>query len=309
MTQPPNPITQGFRAARRDPALFLLEILWRWSFAAIALLLLFCAAVLLLDRKQWDNLAWAVSTRNPLIIGVNVFTTWLFLGKKGIVALAAVPFVIALVWTWLAAPARRITAGRLRTAGPLRFRTMLALQMLRAFVFWIAYLLLLTAVALAIHFATKGGKTDLSIFYGVAVPSVVLVILIWLILNWYLTMAAVFGQKGQGFGSAIRQARQTVRKQRSDFAGTAFVFLLFRLVVLLIAVAICGLNSKMTGTAPQTYVILLVVVVMAYSVVCSFLYIARMASYLALAAEHVEPGSPKLVASTVRQPAENPPSL
>jgi hypothetical protein len=309
MTQPPNPIMHGFRAARRDPALFLLEILWRWSFAAIALLLVFCAAFLLFNRAQLDDLARAVLSKDPRIIGTKVFVTWLFLGKKAIVALAAVPFVIALVWTWLAAPARRITASRLRTTAPLRFRSMLALQMLRAFAFWLAYLLLIGAVALAIHFATKGSKSDPSTFSGVAVPAVVVIIVIWLTLSWYLTMAAIFGQKGQSFRDAFRQARQTVRQQRSDFAGTAFVFLLLRLVVLLIAVAICGLNSKMAGTAPHTYFTLLVVAILAYSAVSSFLYIARVAAYLALAAEYVDPGGPKLVASTMGQPAENPPSL
>jgi len=308
MTQPPNPITQGFRAARREPALFLVEILWRWSFAAIALLLVFCAVLLLLNRVQIDSLVRAVLSKNPEIIGANLIMKWVLLGKKAIVALAGVPFVIALVWAWLAAPVRRITVSRLRSTAPLRFRSMLALQMLRAGNFWIAYVLIAGAVGLAFHFATKS-KTDPSTFYGVAVPAGVVIIVIWLTLSWYLSMAAIFGQKGQSFWDAFHQARQTVRQQRSDFAGTAFVFLLFRLVVLLIAVAICGLNSKMAGTAPQTYVILLVVVVMAYSVVCSFLYIARMASYLALAAEHVESGGPKLVASTVRQPAENPPSL
>jgi len=308
MTQPPNPIIQGFRAARRDPALFLLEILWRWSFAAIALLLLFCAGLLLLNRAKLDDLARAVLSMNPLMIGRKVLGTWLFLGAKAIVAVAAVPFVIAQVWTWLAAPTRRITVSRLRSTAPLRFRSILALQMLRAFAFWIAYVLLTGAVGLAIHFATKS-KTDPSIFYGVAVPAAVVIIVIWLILNWYLNMAIIFGQKGQSFWDAFRQARQTVRQQRSDFAGTAFVFLLFRLVALLIAVAICGLNSKMAGTEPLTYFILLLVVILAYSIVSCYLYIARTAAYLALAAEHVEPGGPKLVASPVAQPAENPPPL
>ena len=300
---------QGFRAARRDPALFLLEILWRWSFAAIALLLIFFAALLLLNHTQLDSLARSLLSKDPRLIGASLLMTGLLLGNKALAALAAVPFVIAMVWTWLVAPARRITVSRLRAVAPLGFRSMLALQMLRAFAFWLAYLLLLGAVALAIHFATKGSKSDPSTFYGVAVPAVVVIIVIWLTLSWYLTMAAIFGQKGQSFRDAFGQARQTVRQQRSDFAGTAFVFLLFRLVALLIAVAICGLNSKMAGTAPQTYVILLVVVVLAYSTVSCFLYIARMAAYLALAAEHVEPGGPRLVASTMRQPAENPPSL
>jgi hypothetical protein len=38
-SKPPNPITQGLRAVTRDPTIFLVEILWRWSFAILACLL------------------------------------------------------------------------------------------------------------------------------------------------------------------------------------------------------------------------------------------------------------------------------
>jgi hypothetical protein len=124
--------------------------------------------------------------------------------------------------------------------------------------------------------------------------------------NWYLSLAAFFGREEQSFRSAVRQARQTVRLQRSDFAGTGFVFLLFRTMILLIAVAICGLTSGMEGTAPQSYFVLLVVVSLAYCAIADFLYMARMAAYLALAAAHVDPAAgPTLVATSSALPVEN----
>jgi hypothetical protein len=118
----------------------------------------------------------------------------------------------------------------------------------------------------------------------ICAPSAALILLIWLVLNWQLSMAAIFGRQGQGIRAALRAARQTVRRQRSDFAGTAFIFLLLRLLALLAAVAVIGLTSSMMATAPQSYAVLAVAVALAYFVVSDFLYLARIASYLELAA-------------------------
>jgi hypothetical protein len=141
-------------------------------------------------------------------------------------------------------------------------------------------------------------------------PSVVLIGSIWLTVNWYLSLAAIFGREGQNFRGALRQARQTVRQQRSDFAGTGFVFLLFRVVVLLIATAICGLTSGMVASLPQSYFTLLIIVSLVYFAIADFLYMARMAAYLALAAAHVDPtAGPTLVATSSALPVENTPTL
>ena len=126
-------------------------------------------------------------------------------------------------------------------------------------------------------------------------------------LNWYLSLAVIFGREGQSFRGAFRQARQTVRLQRSDFAGTGFVFLLFRIVALLVALAICGLTSRhVTARRRKPISRCVMIVTLVWCAISDFLYMARMAAYLALAAAHVEPGGPKLVVSSPTAPAENP---
>jgi hypothetical protein len=185
-----------------------------------------------------------------------------------------------------------------------------ALQLLRGLVSWFALVLLFATTIGEALIATRGTQPDLVLYYLMVMPSVVLIGASWLIVNWYLSLAAIFGREGQSFRGAFREARQTVRRQRSDFAGTGFVFLLFRTVILLIAVTICGLTSGMAGTAPQSYFVLLVVVSLAYFAVADFFYMARMAAYLALAAAHVDPAGPKLVAATSSPlPVENTTSL
>jgi hypothetical protein len=307
MTKPPNPITQGLRFIARDPVIFLVEILWRWSFGLLACLLVFAAGLILLGPLPiGDSWTTAWSSRDPRRIGGMIFFTLSLLGNKAVIAAIAVPILIALLWAVLSALGRNITVKRLRAGvTSLHFRSILALQLLRAFFTWFCAVLLIAAIVGEALIATRGPKPDLFLYYLMVMPSVLVISSLWLVINWHLSLAVIFGRDGQSFRGAFRQARQTVRFQRSDFAGTGFVFLLFRIVVLLVAVAICGLTSKMAGSAPQAYFALVMVVSLAYFAISDFLYMSRMAAYLALAAAHVEPGGPKLVTSASNLPVEN----
>jgi len=313
MSKPPNPITQGLRAVTRDPAIFLVEILWRWSFAILACLLVAGVGVMLLGPLHvghaWDT-AWR--SRDPQRMGQLVLAVLLLLGMKAIVIAAiAVPLSIALLWGIFSALGRFVTVKRLRTGlTSLRFRSIFALQLLRAFIGWLCLVLLFAAMFGEALIATRGPQPDLLLYYLMVLPSVVVISSFWLTVNWYFSLAAIFGREGQSFRGALRQARQTVRQQRSDFAGTGFVFLLFRVVILLIATAICGLTSGMVGSSPQSYFTLLIIVSLAYFAIADFLYMARMAAYLALAAAHVDPAAgPTLVATSSALPVENTPTL
>ncbi|HEY2169705.1 MAG TPA: hypothetical protein VGJ30_08780 [Candidatus Angelobacter sp.] len=308
MSKPPNPITQGLRAVSRDPVIFLVEILWRWSFTLLACLLVFGVGLMLLGPLHvghaWDT-AWR--SRDPQRMGQLLVTVLLILGMKAVFAALAVPVAIAFLWSIFSALGRFVTVRRLRIGlTSLRFRNILALQFVRGFVSWFCFVLFFAVTFGEALIASRGPKPDLLLYYLMVLPSVVLISAFWLTVNWYLSLAVFFGREGQSFRGALRQARQTVRQQRSDFAGTGFVFLLFRTVILLIATAICGLASGMGGTSPQSYFVLLMVVSLAYFAVADFLYMARMAAYLALAAAHVDPAAgPRLVATSSAMPVEN----
>ncbi|MGH9637896.1 MAG: hypothetical protein ACRD72_23920 [Candidatus Angelobacter sp.] len=313
MSKPPNPITQGLRAIMRDPAIFLVEILWRWSFAILACLLVVGVGLMLLGPlhigHQWDS---AVRSRDPQRMAQLIVAVVLLLGIKVIViATLGVPLAIALIWGILSALGRFVTVKRLRAGlTSLSFGSIFALQLLRGFVGWFSFVLLLAATVGEMLIATHGPQPDLLLYYLMMLPSVILISAFWLTVNWYLSLAAIFGREGQSFRGALREARQTVSQQRSDFPGTGFVFLLFRTVILLIVVVICGLASGMEGTAPQSYFVLLMVVSLAYFAIADFLYMARMAAYLALAAAYVDPAAgPKLVATSSAMPVENTPIL
>lgn len=199
MTRPPNPITQGIKAVWRDPALFLIEILWRWSFVILAGLLIVSAGVMLLGPLHIGN-AWdsASRSRDPQRMGQLLLTILLILGIKAIVAAIAVPLAIALLWSVLSALGRLVTVRRLRAGlTSLRFRSLLALQLLRGFISWFSLVLLVAAIFGEALIATRGPRPDLLLYYLMMMPSVVLIAAFWLVLNWYLSLAAIFGQKNR----------------------------------------------------------------------------------------------------------------
>src|SRR6476661_3879771 len=145
MSKPPNPITQGLRAVTRDPVIFLVEILWRWSFALLACLLVIGVGSMILGPLHvghaWDT-AWR--SRDPQRMGQLVVAVVLLLGVKIILfAAIGIPLAIALLWSILAALGRFATVRRLRAGlTSLRFRTIFALQLLRGFIGWFSLVLL-----------------------------------------------------------------------------------------------------------------------------------------------------------------------
>jgi len=100
----------------RDPAIFMVEILWRWSFSILACLLVVGVGLMLLGPLHvgpvWDN-AWR--SRDPQRMSQVVLGVVLILGVKVIMtAVIAAPLAIALIWSILSALGRFVTVRRLR---------------------------------------------------------------------------------------------------------------------------------------------------------------------------------------------------
>src|SRR5260221_223807 len=164
MTQPPNPITKAFRAVRRDPAVFLIEILWHWSFALIAFFLLFIAGLMLLGPLNiGPSFVSAWRSHDNSKIGIVLLTIVLRPGNRLLVALIVLPIVIALIWSLLVAAARRITVRRLSAASPLRFRLMLVLQILLALAYFaMSDFIYVSRMAAYLALAAAHGERDVA---------------------------------------------------------------------------------------------------------------------------------------------------
>ena len=276
-----NPLTYGFGAIRRDPALLLVEILWRWCFGAIALLLFLGFLVMLPGVVDaGDTSAW--SSHDPLLISQALLHLLIGLGGKPLAVAIALLLASTAVWTLLGAAGRTFTLNRLERSG-IRFRSILALQSLRALSLWLAGIALTKTIVLDARLAGRGAKPDIFLYSALAVWSVILIGVLWAAVNWNLSLAAVCCAKNAGgFGRSIRQALALDRSHTGDLLGVGLVFALWRLIFMAVAFVLCFLPSAKMGTSPRAYFAWFVTTTLAYFAGADYLYIARMAGYLAI---------------------------
>jgi hypothetical protein len=275
-----NPLTYGFRAIRRDPALLLIEILWRWTFGAIALfLLLGFVAIQPEALAAGDSVQWI--SHDPILIAQSLLPVVADLASHRTMMGLAVVTVTAL-WTLLGALGRTLTLSRLEKIS-VSFRTLLTLQFLRALCFWLAVAALVVSILLESRIALTGAQQDFFLYIALAGGSVILIGVVWSAANWVLMLAAVCCAKNAGGAArSIRQAVALVRSHSGDLFGVNLVFAVPRVIVLIIAFVLWFLPSSMLATAPKAYFAWTMVVTLGYFAVSDWLYLARLTGYLVI---------------------------
>ncbi|HEY6307653.1 MAG TPA: hypothetical protein VI488_14470 [Candidatus Angelobacter sp.] len=276
-----NPLTYGFRAIRNDPSLLLVEVLWRWCCGAVVLLLLsgflvvHPVAVAAADTSAW-------SSRDPLLVAQAFLHVLAGLGGTPLLVGVGLLLPATALWTFLGAFGRTFTLNRLEPSG-VSFRSILALQTLRALFLWIAGAALAGTIALDARTAGRGAKPDIFLYSAVAAWSVILIGVLWGVVNWQLSLAAVCCAKyAGGFGRSIRQALGLSRSHSGDLLGVSLVFAIWRLVTVAVLFVLWFLPSGVMGTSPRAYFAWLVTTLLAYLVAGDALYVSRMAGYLAI---------------------------
>jgi hypothetical protein len=305
MTKPANPLTHGFRAVLRDPAILFAEIVWRWCFGAVAFFLLFGSAMILMSSvtlSSQDALAWR--SRDPYLAAETLLRLYDAIGGKLLKVAAVVLPVITVLWTLLGSAGRTFTLNRLAKRD-VRFRSILALHCWRAFFMWLAGVAMVAAIILASDVSSRGsGQPDLFIYYALAIWSLLLIGGFWATVNWYLSLAAVCcAQSNAGAIKSFRQAVRFTRMHGGDFGGVSLMFAVLRLVAIAVAFVLCALPSGLAGRAANIYTGWVVLVSLIYFGVADFLYISRFAAYMlietpVLSIESAETGPPLPAATT-----------
>ncbi|HKD45639.1 MAG TPA: hypothetical protein VKD24_08275 [Candidatus Angelobacter sp.] len=275
-----NPLTYGFRAVGRDPALLLIEILWRWSFGALVLSLLWMVLISPAPAFLGSDCS-GCGSRDPVTVARQL-KFWLATGGHERLPLV-VAFLVAgtALWTLLGAAGRTLTLNRLEPSG-VRFGSIVALQSLRAVFVWLAGVSLAATFALDARL-TGGDNPDLFLFSALGVWTVILIGVLWAVVNWHLSLAAICCAKNAcGFARSIRQAVGLARSHSGDLIGVSMVFALWRLVTLAIAFVLCFLPSFTMRTAPRAYFAWSIVVVLGYLAASDLLHISRIAGYLVI---------------------------
>lgn len=303
-------IRRGFASIRRQPALPLAEITWRWCFAVAACLL---AVVSVLEYLSAIPISWReqllVKRGEPLLTLAAVAHAL----RGSAVRLAAGMIVagtaIAVLWIVSAALGRLATLSALLPETRAKSRSLLGLSFLRAGLFLAAALAAVGALILATSAGPVGDAAP-----GVVLAAILLgcIWLVWALLNWLLSLAAIFAVRDrQDTFGAVSAAVDFVRGAFGDVLLTSLPFGLLHYTALAAAVAAGLLVSDLMTRVSFAAAWALVAIVLAYFACADFLYITRLAAYLALAGA----GGESAVAPEPAQPApqgnlaELPPTL
>ena len=280
---PTNPLREGFREVLRDPALLLIEIRWRWTFGAIAILVLWLSIFAVLGNVPIDSRFF--STSNALSVwetAQSIASTAISLGRALIRVGITAGVFLALCWIVLNSLGRHATLLRPALAPGANLRVCIAISVARAGVAFAALLAWIAAGVIAGLLGTavsRDAVPNVGVMLVILLPAFVLIVVAWATLNWYLSLAPVLAVSGNGklaagfweFARGSRDRLVEVSVVSGVIRGACFV------VALMLSFAVAALVSN-----PRLVAADLIAISLLYFLCADFVYIARLCAYAKL---------------------------
>jgi hypothetical protein len=294
--KPRSPTLEGFRAIFRRPSLGLAEIAWRWSFgAAVGLLLVFSFFEYLdtLPVSKGDLLL--LRTTQPVLISRALLHIFRGSGFRVVETVVILLLALGIAWVVVASLARAATIRALldyfreseistrKHTRNFRLSSLFALNFFRLGTALAATVGLVAAILLggAVSRPTEpapGSALLLTLTVGI------LVWFAWSSLNWFLSLSAMFVvSDGQHTFSAVADAVDLCRTRAGSIFAAGTWFGLAHLTAVVVATSIVAFPLGFATVLPAAVVlggVLLVTLI--YFAVTDFLYIGRLAAYLAM---------------------------
>jgi hypothetical protein len=296
---PRSPTLEGFRAILRRPSFGLAEIAWRWSFGAAAGLLLAFSFLEYLDTLPVSNGdLLLLRTSQPVLISRALLH--IFRGSAFRVVETGVMLVLTLgaAWIVVASLARAATLKALlaysREGGVSasaqeekknwRLRSLFVLNFFRLGATLAATVGCLAAVLLG-GAASRPSDPAPGSALLVWLTMTMLVWFAWSTLNWFLSLASIFVvADGQDAFGAITAAVGLCRTRSGSVFAAGTWFGLAHLTAFVVASSVVAFPLGFAAVLPAGVVlggVLLVTLI--YFAITDFLYIGRLAAYMAIA--------------------------
>lgn len=305
-------VRTGFRLVRRRPAVMVAEIMWRWSFGVAAGALVAVAVLrFLASLTVTDGELWALRSGIPQLMADAILRIFQGSGARLLRLTLIVTPAISALWILAASAGRAATLRALIQDVPASFTRrhdlppLLGVNFLRAFVALLALVAMVGSAILAGFAAKTTEEPSILLFDVVFLGLLFLVSLSWSTLNWYFSLAPIFVVRDNRPAlGAVADAVHLVRRRGWDFAVVGTLYGLLKLFAIGAATVLSLLPLVFIAKWPwQITTMLLVIITLAYFAVSDVLYIARLASYLAIA----EPERASAVEAVVR-PSPAPPA-
>ena len=297
---PPTPIREGFRAIWRQPSIFLAELAWRWSWGG--------AALILTGLALFEYLHTLVVTPTELMLlrlkhplAVSRAMADIFHGSGPRVVLTALVLIpaFALLWILLGALGRFTTLRALVaqveqdwTPNRGAIRSLIGLHGLRVALALAGLLSFLGAALVASSVSTRNNP-HLGFATLLFIPLAGLVSVIWSWVNWFLSISTIFTVRdgADTFGS-VAAALEFCRRSGRKTTPVSFWFGAMHLVAFVIGTTVVAYPLALASLIPPGITLLLMAfVLLAYFAVADYLYLARLAGYLAIVERDSNPRS------------------
>ena len=283
-----NGFFEAVREIRCDPVLLLVEIGWRWSFGAIAIIAFCFSAFLVLDSIPLDSRSLqTMAALNPLQLAQKI--------AEGIASIAgllwrtmlSVGFVVTAIWVLFSALGRYATLMRRALKPGATLQVYFVTSVLRAMLTWGC----IAAWFLAGLFAGAIGSTNTQAYSpNVGLMSAILFVAflvisgVWSTLNWVLSLVPL--RTEPTWSECFHRTMSFIRAQRDELLEVSIVIGTLRAAVFVVAVLL-SVAAGTVITNVRIFVADLLAISLLYFLVADFLYVARLVAFAKLRSEPV----------------------
>ena len=267
----------------RDPALLLIEISWRWTFGAIAVIVLWLSVFAVLGSVPLDSrFPGPSSALSAWEAAQSIAATAISLGRALVRVGITASLFLALCWIVLNSFGRRATLARPALAPGASLRLCIAISVARAGIAFAAVLAWIVAGMVAGFLGTAASRDpvpNIGVMLVVLLPAFVLIVVAWATLNWYLSFAPIFALSGhRRLATRMWEFARDSRDRLIEISLVSGVIrAAFFVIALLLSFAIAALISN-----PRVVVTDLIAISLLYFLCAGFVYMARMCAYARL---------------------------
>jgi len=316
-----SPTLEGFRTIFRRPSFGLAEIAWRWSFSAAASLLLVFSFFEYLDTlpvSKGDLLL--LRTRQPVLISRAVLH--IFRGSAFRVIETAVVLALSLgvAWVVIASVGRAATLNALlahfregdvsssdhKEKKTWRLRSLVGLNFFRLGAALAASVGCLAAVLLGGTVSRPSDPAPGSAFL-IFLTVIMLALLAWSTLDWFLSLAAIFVvADGHDTFGAITAAVDLCQTHPGSVFAAAVWFGLAHLAAFVVASSVVAFPVGFAAVLPGSVILGgVLLVTLLYFAIADFLYMGRLAAYVAMVEMPDAPARVQIAPPPLPQPGSH----
>lgn len=227
----------------------------------------------------------ALRSHDSALMAMAAVHIWQGSGAHLVDVFLIVAAAAALLWLLASAIGRIVTLEPLLPEASRNCAGVFGLSFLRVLCGWLGIALCL-AVIVASSFAAAEVSDDaahpnIALYFLLLLIGLPLVLLVWGVLNWYLSLAPIFClREGKRAFDSVGEVMREAGRRRREFWSVSAAYAVPRFIALVLLIVFAALAAA--GLNQTAAIVTIVLLSLAYFALADFFYIARMAAYIHL---------------------------